>query len=281
VVLDIHSVTEPMQVDVWRAQVRYGKRVNDLHAVGNTLYVADGDAGLSVLRYQESVVPTATPTLAATPTPAPGCQVLPVTCDTYISSWYPQDSYADARHLALRQGNIAAPLLQFDVSSLPPGASISSALLNVHVDYRTNAGSLLARLFGVRRAWVCDETTWQRASDATSWGAPGCGDPSTDRDPTPEAEVLLDAENRWYSFDVTSLVQRWVDEPGSNQGLILTGEGGVSVQYGLSAVEADDPGFGPRLVVCAAQPTPTQTATPEPTRLEGLWLPLVMRQPAP
>jgi hypothetical protein len=78
----------------------------------------------------------------------------------------------------------------------------------------------------------------------------------------------VDASSRWYAFDVTPMVQAWV-QGQANYGVIVKASGKVSVQYDFASREWPDPAYRPRLVVrytVAPTPTPTRTATvPAPT----------------
>jgi hypothetical protein len=53
----------------------------------------------------------------------------------------------------------------------------------------------------------------------------------------------------WYEFDVTSLVQGWVDSPSTNYGLVLKPLAGTNVQYNAYSSEHSDPNLRPRLTV--------------------------------
>jgi hypothetical protein len=45
----------------------------------------------------------------------------------------------------------------------------------------------------------------------------------SDRRINPEASKFVYFANQWYEWDITSVVQRWVANPVSNRGLLLTG----------------------------------------------------------
>ena len=82
------------------------------------------------------------------------------------------------------------------------------------------------------------------------------------------SEAEVDDTYYWYPFDITDLVQRWVDDPDSNNGAILVGSGNVGVQYELISNERRSVILRPKLVVDLVQgtptPTPAYTSTPTP-----------------
>ena len=237
------------------------------------------------LRYQPPT-PTPSPTLAPTPTLLPAGTRYEAQYDTYMSQWYPTSNYDPAPGLVVRQGDIAATLLKFDLRSLLADTRIHAATLNLYVYHRTNRGTLYAKAYKVRRDWVSGQTTWNRASDSVAWSSAGCNGLGTDRDEVAENTVLLDAENYWFSLDVTDMVREWVADPSSNRGLVIKGEGGTSVQYEFASAEWEDVAFRPQLVVSwgelppTATPTETRTPGPSPTLTPSL-TPSLTRTPGP
>ena len=52
---------------------------------------------------------------------------------------------------------------------------------------------------------------------------------------TAAATYEFNAQNAFFSVDITSLVQGWITNPNSNQGMIIKGSGSVSVAYLLAS----------------------------------------------
>jgi hypothetical protein len=227
------------------------------------------------LTYTPSPTPTPGPTFTPSPTLAPTPTLLPAghgfgaQYDTYISQWYPTANYDVSNLVIVRQGDIVASLLKFDLRSLPTDTVVHAATLNLYAYHRTNRGTLYAKAYKVRRDWTSNQATWDRASNAMAWSRAGCNGLGTDRDEAPESTVLLDAENAWFSLDVTSMVREWVANPATNRGVALKGEGGTSVQYEFSSCEWEDVTLRPQLVVSYGElpptATPTETSTPGPS----------------
>ncbi|MGQ9567272.1 MAG: DNRLRE domain-containing protein [Anaerolineae bacterium] len=212
--------------------------------------------------------PTATPTRTATTPPSqPQEVVLPAQKDAYISLWYPTSNFGTNSLLGIRPEDVSAALFQFDLAPLPPGAQVLSATLELWAQRQSNIHTLTASAYQVLRPWDEGSVTWYQATASTPWQTAGCNGPS-DRSQTPTASQLLDGSSRWYAWDVTPLVQGWV-QGQPNHGLILKASGKVSVQYDFASREWPDPAYRPRLVVrytagSTPTPTPTRTATSAP-----------------
>ncbi|MBC7236806.1 MAG: DNRLRE domain-containing protein, partial [Chloroflexi bacterium] len=209
--------------------------------------------------------PTGTPgpTMAPPPTPMPGAASYAPVDDTYISQWYTHDNYGLSPLLVVRQGDIVSSLLRFDLRDLA-GAQIQEARLVFYVYHRSNSGPMYLKAYRVRRAWAGNSATWIQAQVGEDWNQAGCNGEGVDRDRDPIASVLLDAENRWFSLDVTAAVRQWVNDSAGNWGLVLKGEGVVSVQYEIASNEWGESAYRPRLVVRVGEPLPTATASPSP-----------------
>lgn len=248
-------------------------------------------------RYSRTPTPSLTPgpgepavPATATPTPTRPTEMPPVTGgtrfepveDTYIDRWEPAQKFYDSYKLSARQGDVKAPLMRFDLSSIPAGdAIIEGATLYVYVIARTNQGSMDIAAHRVLRPWKERQATWERALDSQPWAAPGCNDTTQDRAPLAVDATELDAENRWFTLDVTTLVQEWVRNPAANYGLILKASGGVSVQYDLASSNHGNSALRPYLQVAWRSGTPTPTASPSPPTDTPTYTPTIPPPPGP
>ena len=225
--------------------------------------------------------PSATPTqaLSLTPSHTPGPSLTPSpklpaeeavfypSSDTYVNSWYPSTNYDASRFIIVRQADVMAPLLQFDLTSMAR-REIRSARLELYAVRRTNSGDMTMSVHRVRRPWLSTQVTWAQASTGVAWDRAGCNGESTDRDAASCSTVTVNSEGKWYSLDVTEIVRAWTADISQNQGLVIKGGGGTSVQYELASRESDDTTLRPRLIVEAVLPptaTPTLTPTETPT----------------
>jgi hypothetical protein len=166
--------------------------------------------------------------------------------------------------MVVRQAGIIQGLLQFDLRSVPPNAHIETAILGLYALERSNDASLNAEVFALSRPWVSEEATWLQASDRWLWHAPGAGGYGRDRSRQPAAVVSLDRVNKRYQFDVTEVVQGWVDTPWTNQGFVIRGVGGASVEYRLASSDWHNPTVRPWLYLYYRRVTPTPGPSPTP-----------------
>ena len=108
-------------------------------------------------------------------------------------------------------------LLQFDLSSIPTGSTIRSAILELY----NNNSSSSSDSIGVHRItqeWTESGATWIERRAGDDWGAPG-----GDFDATQTA--AFDAVGTgWRSVDITSLAQEWLNGSYPNYGLLLAAE---------------------------------------------------------
>jgi hypothetical protein len=129
------------------------------------------------------------------------------TQDAYISQGNPGTNYGTQGWL-ITYGNpwslVYRTLMQFDLSCIPPGTPISSATVNLYMwdqagtDFSVDIHRVLA-------SWTETGVTW---SNQPSFNA------------AVEASLPYQGYN-WWHFTITALIQDWVNNPGSNCGMIL------------------------------------------------------------
>jgi hypothetical protein len=185
-------------------------------------------------------IPTNTPTpVSPTPTRTPPPGLLIATLqegvadysgvqDTYLDGYFPDDGHGDSVNLVVRAPDvrttplqdIRAALLRFDVSSIPAGAAVYSATLEL---YCVNSGGqpLDIGAYFVQRPWSESQATWVQTMDGDIWAKPGCNEPGVDRAAEAEDVALVLEAFRWYRFNVTNMAQTWVSDGQRNNGVIL------------------------------------------------------------
>ena len=117
-------------------------------------------------------------------------------------------------------------LLSFDLSTIPVGASITSAILELYLE--TNATGTDVPVHRVTRSWVegtgdgaasDDGATWSTYDGVNPWATAG-----GDYDATPAATTAL-GPSGFYTWDLTSLVSDWTGGAVPKEGLLLRGIG--------------------------------------------------------
>jgi len=149
--------------------------------------------------------------------------------DTYINAWAPDASYGDGFNFSVRQPGVMSGLVQFDLSSIPQFATVHDAQLKLYPTYRTNINQLNLYAYPVAGPW--DEgVTWNTAP-ATSYSA--------------AAMTTLHGVDMEVALEVTAQAQDWVNEPGSNYGLMLKADDSKSVKYMFIASDFSWESAGP------------------------------------
>jgi len=188
--------------------------------------------------------------------------------DTYISLYELDANTGNSTTLKLHSAVSGREriLIKFDISRIPPTASVTEATLHLFAWYRNQTFEVNAKAYKVLRRWNEDDATWNQATDSTFWGQPGCSAPGSDYDPASFAATGLSYTNRYYSWDLTEMAQNWVANPASNEGVLIVGEG-PAAQYQLRASEIPAANQRPYLVVTyrMIEPSPTPSSTPTGT----------------
>jgi len=260
-----------------------------------------------------TATPTITPTSTSTATPTRYTMVFQQgispdgsysgVADTYISNFGDQTTnYGTSGVLAIRSNDFRAALVRFDVSAIPPNATVDAAALDLYVDSQSNANPLRVAIYRMNRSWQETEATWLTATLGTAWAAWGANDAPADRAATAAVTFTMSAANTWYTVDITTLARQWVQDGASNYGLVLRGDAGSSVEYRVRSSDTLAAVFGPKLTVhysipsgptptpthtgtATGTPTRTDTATPRPTRTDtatpicrpnSLFLPIIL-----
>lgn len=163
-------------------------------------------------------------------------------------------------------------LIQFDVSSIPAGSTITSVTLTLRLD-KTQPVSFAVALSPVAADWgeagslasgeeggggsaATNDATWtDRFYPATAWTTPG-GDAGGASATTTVDTTLQDYT--WSSAAMTADVQGWLDTPASNHGWLVTAPSAVAGQAKrFASRQSSDTTGRPRLSVTFTPPAPT------------------------
>jgi hypothetical protein len=132
--------------------------------------------------------------------------------DSYIAHGYPNDNAGDAPHFKIKNeygasaGYECSALLKFDISSLPKGSVINSAVLYLFYFtwLDTNPAGRMLNVYSITSNWNEDTVTWNTA--------PTYNPAASAYSPVP-ATV-----NVWMDWDVTVDVQDFVNGNKDNYG---------------------------------------------------------------
>ncbi|HLY74742.1 MAG TPA: DNRLRE domain-containing protein [Planctomycetota bacterium] len=138
-------------------------------------------------------------------------------------------------------------LLQWDLRAIPPGSRLSSVTLELVVtdasrDREAEAHALL-------RPWVESQANWMEYASGRHWESPGARG-SRDRDTQVLARFKAARGAITIPFSEAGLgfVQRWVNSPDSNRGLLLQ-MAGPSGEFTFHGRGSSTPSARPKLTV--------------------------------
>jgi hypothetical protein len=222
-------------------------------------------------------LPTATPTITPTPvviTYQVGEGGYESSYDSFINAWDANTNFGHQGAMSVRTGGVKRPMIHFDVSNIPAGATVVDAKLWLYAShYKSHAQDPTVGVYGLKRSWAEMETTWNLARSSVNWVSAGADDTTGDRDATASGSTLMSTTSTWYSFDVTTLAQAWVSGARPNHGMILIASGNT-VEMSFWSSEYSIANVRPKLIVKyvmggVSTPLPTATvnvtATPGPT----------------
>lgn len=154
--------------------------------------------------------------------------VLNATQDTFIQESVPPANHGSDTSLTVdrESSDRQRALFQFDVSSLPANATITSAQLKLQSS--TIGGSLNLDAHQLTEAWSESTVTWTNASSGTPWTTAG-----GTFNAVPDDTLSINSTGQ-HVFDLTSLVQDWIDGAAANYGVLIAsndGGGNRTVEY--------------------------------------------------
>jgi hypothetical protein len=136
-------------------------------------------------------------------------------------------------------------VVRFDTSSIAPFTLVNSATLRLWVrDNRSTNSAAVIDVYKVTEAWTEAAESWLNRTGDFAWSTPG-----GTHGETVLATATLPAGVKlvWLEWDITALVQEWVDFPELNYGVLLKTD--VSKDIKFSSKEATEPADHPQLVV--------------------------------
>jgi len=161
-------------------------------------------------------------------------------------------------------------LIQFDLSTIPAGSTVSQVSLRLHVS-RARANNDPASLHRLNADWgegasnadgeeglgappEPGDATWiHRFYNTALWAQPGA-----DFDPTPSATIVVSGQNGFYTWSGSGLVgdvQAWVDGAALNRGWLLVGnEADLQTVMRLDSRENPTAANRPQLTVVYTPP---------------------------
>ena len=173
------------------------------------------------------------------------------TTDSYISEDEPESNFGSEDELEVEadegDDEDLASLIRWDISTIPRGSIVRSVEIAIDVSDDSDDDY---ELYELRRDWVEQEVSWNSASAESAWEVPGAQGVS-DRGMAVLGSLSPGSEEVDHinlNPASVALVQRWVDDPPSNKGVILvnvTGDGDLEFE----SRESSNATSRPRLTV--------------------------------
>jgi hypothetical protein len=152
----------------------------------------------------------------------------PVAADTSISGADPSRAFGAEEQLEVDgdevEGKKLYGLLRWDLSELPPGAAVKSAVVTLYVvDASQGVGY---SFYEMKRAWSEAEATWRLAAAGQLWRAAGARSPAERGSeslgtlaPRAKGEIRI-----LLHPAAEGVIQSWIRLPASNHGFILAND---------------------------------------------------------
>jgi pimeloyl-ACP methyl ester carboxylesterase len=194
--------------------------------------------------------------------------------DTYLYDESSPVPHGSEQMLHVKEGfGSKRTLMYFDLSSIPVGATVTAAALDLVVGYRYPDANASVSLYYLLKPWSETAATWVVTGLGQPWAAVGAGGTGTDYDAVRFQQATFGAANSVVHINVKDALQYWVDHPTGNYGLILRGD---SKDVRVWSIDCPTESKRPRLTVTydlppnytpapTRTPTPTLTVTPSPT----------------
>lgn len=116
-----------------------------------------------------------------------------------------------------------------DISSVPGGATIDSAIFRAYCNAAGNTTANTISCYRVLRNWnegtgtgqdQTNMSNWIDYANEAGWATAGCGNTTTDRKAAAIASASVTTAATWYNWNITAMVRDWCNDT-SNQGMVF------------------------------------------------------------
>ena len=193
------------------------------------------------------------------------------TSDTYLNGSTTGQNTPAGREVNLYAYNagVKVPLLKFSLPQVPTDTLVLTATLSLYAQQKTAQSVMFLNAYEVLQDWDEAAATWFVTGKGTAWAQPGASKKGVDIACQPVQTLIADPVGRWYTFDITPLVRKWIAEPSTNHGVAIVGEANAAMAFVFPSAQslASQIALRPRLDMVLGDPNPTvtPTLTPEPS----------------
>ena len=218
-------------------------------------------AALSIAILVALVALTISGVIAATVS-ATETRSLTSSADTQIVENAPTKNYDAATSLGVNEndqssiGKDKAALVKWDLSGIAPRTQISSASVTLNV---ANSSTETYQAYVVKKPWVESAATWNVYNSDKPWEVAGAKG-SLDKEGTVAGSITPSVKGKNTLTLPLAVVQSWVDNPATNQGIIIANPSSTR-GFNFNSREDTDPTHRPQLILDLSP----DTAPPETT----------------
>ena len=165
--------------------------------------------------------------------------------DAEIWDQQPNNNYGNAAEtwVSSASNDKTRSLLHFNMNAIPVGAKIQSATLSLLRQSGSGANQPVSA-HRIKNPWSEDSVTWNSREAGTSWDTAG-----SDFDSMAVVTTPVGPANQRYEWNITPLVQSWVDGSFQNHGVVLAAAiTGMSGERFYTSDDSD-PTRHPRLTI--------------------------------
>lgn len=248
------------------------------------LYIYSGPPVLQTPTNTATRTPTATltstATVAPTSTTVPGTVILQPDAaqgiDSYMYSSAKTSNFGSVNSMGVGEDNntnnrVARSLIKFDLSSIPPNATITSATLSLWTAGDLSSNNRVMRIYRLKVPFNETQVTWNASANGAGWQVAGAAG-SNDREMTDIGSVTvlnnepLNAEKQIAL--APAKIQEMVNGTFANNGFIIVADTEQNDRFNFSTSDASVAAQRPKLVIqysVGSAPTNTASVTPLPT----------------
>lgn len=141
--------------------------------------------------------------------------------DTHILADVPNSNFGNAASLRIDGNPQNAALLRWDLSSLPPGTTVTGVSMVFHV---ADSSASPYAIYALTRGWSENEATWPLAAAGAPWATAGASAVPGDREALPVGALAASTEGS-LTVPLNALgiakVQAWINQPAANHGFVI------------------------------------------------------------
>lgn len=145
--------------------------------------------------------------------------------DCWLQSGYPNRNHGTNPKLQIKGNDNRRTLIEFDLSLIPSNSIIESADLQLYLLNKGTTPQINTSIQRITHEWIEGTGNAQKTNDGATWntynGTSNWNTSGGDFDTYIWTITEVSSKDTWYSFDITNLVQSWINNTYKNYGIII------------------------------------------------------------